>query len=279
MSFGQLFRASKLSSTLPRQVILESKVFKGEFGLKHGLEAVHSTIVVDALDDPRLNKPKVKSAWHQLALGQVWKENFVLSETPSNARQAALEALPSAPLDHYQTLLSKARASKETFGQLIKNRKIAIDDWQAFLGIRDQDASVESVHPPTYLVKTLDKVQKVKGRILNTVNGGFAVGIAGIVAYLPQNEANIDDLVRQNGQKKEFKRLTMTSSKSTSIDRESVFDFYVLSAKHDAQGRPEIILSMHPPVNTNTKPSRMDKGSSHSAINILRNLKQRQKQS
>ena len=41
-------------------------------------------------------------------------------------------------------------------------------------------AFVTEVHPSAN--------QKVLGRLLNRVNGGFAVGIGGLVAFLPTNE-------------------------------------------------------------------------------------------
>lgn len=72
---------------------------------------------------------------------------------------------------------------------------------------------------------------RIPGRVLNTLSGGgYAIGIAGIVAELPNAEIpplqhfTADDIVHHR-----------------------TFYFYVRSAEMDPQGRPRVILSLRAP--------------------------------
>ena len=146
------------------------------------------------------------------------------------------------------------------------------------------------IHPPTYAschptnsvmssevpkdnpqktasLSSSQPLAKVKGRILNTVSGGYAVGVAGVVAFLPEMYFNFDALIKQE------KRTTLPASKNASlsstasqssnqglamagkpssgrsiqISRDATYEFYVKSASIDSHGRPDIILSVVPP--------------------------------
>lgn len=285
MAFAQLFQRSRFAAAVEGQVFAQSPVFAGEFGLKHSLPTASApnAISVPLLDDPTLKKPIVHSAKTTvLALG-IWKENFgsgghvqqkkaqeegplALAPASSNKSLAALSQ------QEWAELLSKARKKRLEFQALVTQGVLSPDSWDAFLGIEAllKTPQTPSVHPPTYSTPTPEAdsdnpLFKVQGRILNSVADGFAVGIAGLVAFLPKREATIDELLRQRATPVRTSSLPVTASSSSSllplstrsvgpvsrnftIDRESLFDFYVTKAAYDEHGRPDIILSMKAPV-------------------------------
>jgi hypothetical protein len=193
----------------------------------------------------------------------------------------------------WNKLIKDAKEKGQELKRLVKEKYITPDEWPNVLGIAsklkppepiftpnsivpNKSKSVEFIHPPTYsgyplfkeeMGQSADKgyssppssVIKVRGRILNNVEGGYAVGVAGIVAFLP-SPLDLEVLFNQkssrsalpgfgsvNGLDQSPPTRRGTSSRSAMIDRENLFDFYVVSAGHDNQGRPDIILSCVPP--------------------------------
>lgn len=67
-----------------------------------------------------------------------------------------------------------------------------------------------------YIWDTLEDKKYINGRILNTVNGGYSVGIGGLVAFLPKN--HLGDLKDTSiGQLKTFALLKMNKSNNNVI--------------------------------------------------------------
>ncbi|KAJ3294634.1 hypothetical protein HK104_003452 [Borealophlyctis nickersoniae] len=149
--------------------------------------------------------------------------------------------------EEYSLALTYARARGPSFRRDLATRQATVSSVPEALHLKfDQDPSTRGrrtfvritpppdvpVHPPVYTVDPVaaKRPHKVWGRILNPVNGGagHAVAVAGIVAYLPGKEIN-------------------ESGAGSWSSRSQMREFYVRLARHDGQGRPEVVLSMQPP--------------------------------
>ncbi|RKO86008.1 hypothetical protein BDK51DRAFT_29949 [Blyttiomyces helicus] len=180
--------------------------------------------------------------------------------------------------EQFALVLEHAKSKRKEFQAAVKEGTRRSDQWREFLGLKvdrtpsDIGGSLGSgflrpanesvtgaVHPPVYTVdvaapatavtdaaqgtgllggsslftsstaslKSSEPPRKVWGRILNPVAGGFAVGIAGTVAYLPLGN--------------------LTTASRSGAERDELLPFWVLHASHDAQGRPEVVLTMTEP--------------------------------
>jgi hypothetical protein len=120
---------------------------------------------------------------------------------------------------------------------------------------------------------TESNLVKVKGRVLNKVAGGYAVGVAGMVAFLPDAYFAFDVLIKQgkgtstlplssspsNNQQQQQQQVfnkqgpsmspsgKLSTGRLLQISRDSVYEFYVKSVSIDPHGRPNIILSAKQP--------------------------------
>jgi hypothetical protein len=82
----------------------------------------------------------------------------------------------------------------------------------------------------SYMSEETERNLRVQGRVLNRVKNGYAIGVLGIVGFLPQSSryslhANFDPR-----------------------DRTKLVDFYVESLNWSEKGEPQLILSLEPPV-------------------------------
>ncbi|KAJ3035713.1 hypothetical protein HDV00_003474 [Rhizophlyctis rosea] len=162
---------------------------------------------------------------------------------PQNAPKPYVEAMSQT---QWLNLLQKARRRSPEFRSLVSQRRADPLSYAQHLDVSITERGHTSlplrsvptvpVHPPVYTVDRslpLKEGQKVWGRILNQLSPGsrggyqdahgWAVGIAGIVAYMPRSNAPSDlrDMVR---------------------DTYELFTIKV--ARHDSQGRPEVVVSM-----------------------------------
>lgn len=236
--FSDLFKKSSLPSLVQNQV-LSSSPFKHDlnFGLKHALpKSNHPFVIVKELDDAVIKKPVVLSAWKIMARDQVWKENLGNFKNSINTS----ESLPIDAVikgEKYNELLNRAKKEQ------IKT------DLHSFIVENMPKSEKKFIHPPWYDSKTdQNLVCKVKGRILNKVSGGYSVGISGIVAFLPNEYYSYQALIDQiKKEQKPGQKAHLGNMVSRTVDRDSVYDFYVVLARYDHLLRPEVVLSTLPP--------------------------------
>ncbi|KAJ2550114.1 hypothetical protein EV175_004188 [Coemansia sp. RSA 1933] len=123
--------------------------------------------------------------------------------------------------------LEEARSRRSEWKESLEMGKFAPEETMAFMNATDKlDSTNDGIHRlPTYhdYVPSSEELV-VKGRVLNRVAAGYAVGVQGIVGYLPL-PANMMD--------------------SGYLYRD-VKTFYVHSAKFDNQGRPVVLLGLKP---------------------------------
>lgn len=185
-------------------------------------------------------------------------ENRLLSEvdhlTPLSDQPKYIGDLSEA---EFKKLLVKAKKLWLQFDDLVERGIYSSEEWYKLLNVSphplssfDADGTGASfVHPPTYLSKEYvarekdkdpelaelipeQEYIKVQGRVLNRVTGGYSVGIAGYVAFCSVMNYEMD----------RAHRLT-----STSTMRHFYEDFWVLDARLDRNGKPEIHVSRRDP--------------------------------
>jgi hypothetical protein len=261
--FSDLFKKSSLPSLFENQVLSGSHSNHDlNFGLKHAIpKSTHPFVTVKDLDDPLIKKPIVHSAWKNIAHNQVWKENFGnFKNKISMSESFSIDSMIKS--DRYKDLLEAAKTSPNT-------------DLHSFVIDNIPKKEKKFIHTPWYDF-TIDQnaPNKVKGRILNRVSGGYSVGISGIVAYLPNEyysyQALIDQIKKDESPIVEKAHLGKVSR---AVDRDSVYEFYVVLARYDHLLRPEVILSTTTPkeeiqeIGATTKKRRSD-----NMINLLKIL-------
>lgn len=236
--FSELFKKSSLPSLVQNQV-LSSSSFKHDlnFGLKHALpKSIHPYVIVKDLDDAVTKKPVVHSAWSTLARDHVWKENLInFKKNIDTSESFSIDSVIKS--DKYKELLNQAKGNQKT-------------DLHSFIVENMPKSEKKFIHPPWYDSKTdQNLVNKVKGRILNRVSGGYSVGISGIVAFLPNEYYSYQALIDQikKGQKPGLQKAHLGTMVSRAVDRDSVYEFYVVLARYDPLLRPEVVLSILPP--------------------------------
>ncbi|CAO3598211.1 unnamed protein product [Absidia cylindrospora] len=250
-SFASLLRHSKLATydRCLNQVYSSPKHCKqrGDWGLKRNLPAVIRTpfVTVGQLDTLEHQTPW-NSGYSQVAFIQRWKENFgdissaLARRTPPPSRQ---------PHDDYHNLASMTRSQfdhfiKHTitpdtalaFRQALKSHQITRDQVYDYLHVTFRPEPTKVMGPiySNHPAPTKNEEVVVQGRILNTLKNGYAVGIGGVVALLPKRFAG--------GIKKPGDRLTVRS-------------FYVRRAYIDDQGKPQVIVSLHPQPTSSSSPT------------------------
>ena len=269
-SFATLFRSSSFAGLHPKQLVrvLRAPQEKGDAGLKHPVaryKRIHY-VQVDAIDNPLTKQADYSNGIHRVHAIRRWKENFPPPATIPEARQWALasfdDPIPSGSSSsrnksalkpyvenlnpsEWQSLLRGAQSSRKEFAAQVAENKIAPQSYAQFLNVSVSDTGSSyipsrsvptvAVHPPVYTVdpsqSQQDKHSKVWGRILNPLTSrynkndqhGWAVGISGVVAYLPKS---------------------YTPAQSRIYTRDSYDQFTVKLARHDDQGRPEVVVSL-----------------------------------
>lgn len=157
----------------------------------------------------------------------------------------------------YAALLSKARALSKKLPALIDSGVISgPQDYYKLLNVSDSpiaplDADGTSrgyVVGPHYIsqeflkakrdidetVPVIEKWTRVKGRMLNRVQGGFSIGIGGYVAFCASQNYEMVREVRGD----------------TAYGVPGLDDFWVLDARVDASGKKEIHVSRRNPEKT-----------------------------
>lgn len=231
-TFASALRHSRLASFDRKlaQVYTTSKNCKrsGEWGLKRSLPTVVRTpyITVSDLDTTEHQTPW-QSGTSQVYFVKRWKENFGGSKRPVPRKEHVeynVATMTAGEFKHYVKRMSK-RANE--FQAKIANKELVDDQVFEYIGaIFDTDDNRQRLVGPTYSDYTMPYGYPVQGRILNAVDGGYAVGVGGVVAFLPKSSAvNL----RRSGDK-------------------SVRTFYVSSTEFDAHGRPRVTLRLHQPI-------------------------------
>ena len=265
--FKDLFKKSSIPSLVENQV-LSGTLLKHDlnFGLNHALpDVTHPFIRVKELDVENIKKPRINSAWGIMARDQVWKENMGNFKIQIKSSEAvSLDSMLNT--NHYEDLLKLARNSGKS------------KDLYSFISENTPKVKDKYVQPPWYDKSTnLTMMNKVKGRILNRVSGGYAVGISGIVAFLPKeyyNPKELADQIRKKSSTALLKKshLGSFSSNYQNIDRDNVYDFYVVLARYDHLLRPEIVVSTFTP-REESKTNHNDKKKEKRTTNMLNLVK------
>lgn len=260
--FSQLMRKSRLLTVETASACKQNYLLAEDAtsGLKRTvpIQSLNPIFKVDALDteycDARLSNGSVDALRYYSAV-----ENFASftsrgSKAAERETEAARRNVSDMSKEEFQQLLTKAKEKRAEFDKLVGTQKISRQDpalIEQVLGVRISQDEAEhmypySVHylhydkkvgPPLVSDGTKETVQNqrvkakmvlVKGRVFNRVPKGYAVGIGGIVAFLPMESMN---LFRQ----------TLRFDNPT-----KVHDFYVRHFKLDAEGRPDMVVSLEP---------------------------------
>lgn len=243
-TFASALRNSRLASFDRNlaQVYATSKSCKrgGEWGLKRNLPSVIRTphITVSDLDTNEHQTPW-QSGSSQVLFVRRWKENFPNSKRPTPRNEQNEYNISSMTPAQFKQFIKQASKKAPEFHQKLKSKDLVQDQVFEFLGAtftnnnNNQEVSLSSssqggnIVGPTYSDHHQTEMgYPVQGRILGPVEGGYAVGIGGVVAFLPKRMAlNI----RRTG------------------DR-SVRTFFVQHAGIDKDGRPRVTLRLHQPI-------------------------------
>jgi hypothetical protein len=138
--------------------------------------------------------------------------------------------------DEFQRVVAEARAKRHEFKERVGEATVRRHDpklIEDMLHVRLGHDSLEQRYPCelTYGQResssTKEDAPCVPGRVLNPVRGGYAVGLGGMVAFLPD-----DYLVLHPSFNPE--------------DRSKVHQFYVRRVRFNAQGQPHIIVALEP---------------------------------
>ncbi|KAI9496733.1 hypothetical protein BDB00DRAFT_750298, partial [Zychaea mexicana] len=224
-TFASALRNSRLASfdrKLP-QVYATSRNCKrgGEWGLKRNLPSVIRTphITVSDLDTAEHQTPW-QSGSSQVLFVRRWKENFPVSKRPMPRSEQKEYNIGSMTPAEFKQFIKHASKRAPEFQQKLKSKELVQDQVYEFLGATFSNKTMVG---PTYSdYQQVEMGYPVQGRILGSVEGGYAVGIGGVVAFLPKRMALN---VRRTG------------------DR-SVRTFYVQHASFDKDGRPRVTLRL-----------------------------------
>ncbi|KAI9591062.1 mitochondrial ribosomal protein subunit-domain-containing protein [Syncephalis fuscata] len=221
-SFARLLRTSRLASFDPRipQVYTTHGRSRasGDWGLKRNLPTAVRTnyITVNALDTPQHQTP-FESAQGQVWRLQRWHEAFPDSRPPKARSPHTPTNIMRLNKQQWRDFLQKAAQRKEEWRTSVRDLERQPDQHLAFMQAiyrpkstiyeeaRIEASAVYGALPTTAIVNdtgdhgtslvgpSYDWWQTpqvpVKGRVLNRVTRGYAVGIGGIVALLPLSKA------------------------------------------------------------------------------------------
>ncbi|CAG8465615.1 1196_t:CDS:2 [Ambispora leptoticha] len=225
--FPELLRKSRLATFDPAipQVYKTYGAFKkrGDWGLKRNLPNILRTdvITVQALDTVE-HQTDFKSARSLVGFARKWKELFKNSKPPPPMKENLEKNITQMSEQKFENFLRKVEKKKSEWDALM-DKPI---DILGFVNA-SEDINPTRVCGLTYSNCNPGTNVKVQGRILNRDSSftGYAVGLAGIVAYLP----------------------TRKSNRVGNIDHQKVYNFFVEKAEFDAQGKPNVQLSQIPP--------------------------------
>lgn len=227
-SFASLLRSSRLATydrTIGQVYTTPLKHKKtGDWGLKRNLPTVIRTryVTIEQLDTAEHQTPWQPGDSKVLFVKR-WKENFPDSKRPvPRADKKTYNIVEMTPAD-FNRFLDTCSAQAPEFQQLLKKKKIVPDQLFEYLNVTFATSPAEKPVGPTYSDFTTEGANSVEGRILNSTRHGHAVGVAGVVAYLPKEHTTY---LRQLGDKK-------------------VRTFYVESAHIDPEGKPHVRLTMN----------------------------------
>jgi hypothetical protein len=177
----------------PKQVLYSppNHRYEGEWGVKHSLfptkTPYYRMMAIDDLD----GMPDVRSAVHNVARIEIWKEAMPKSASPfpiPTAEEMMIPALDQLSEKQYQKLKKKVMNVREQFLKLVDEGTVTKDKWPEFLNVRLPIANQNKVHPPVYdtdSTKQKTEIAPVKGRLLNSTVNGVSVGIGGWIAHVP----------------------------------------------------------------------------------------------
>lgn len=191
-SFAKILRSSRLSSfdpAIPQVYVLKrSAASTGNWGFKRNLPTVVRTnlITVQALDTAEHQTPW-RSAQESTLFVKCWKENFPASNSPAPQPEKLPRNIAAMRSGEWKHFLSEATTRKTEWRDtknLGENNSLL-----AFLEATDSTDpnTLPPIVGPIYSSVPEPETWRVKGRILNHDRAGYAVGIAGVVAFLPRN--------------------------------------------------------------------------------------------
>lgn len=182
----------------------------------------------------------------------------VISDDPPN--------LATMSDDEFATLQKHVKSKKADFEAATTSNPILKSDPQHFLDFFNVTSTDDPNFPCSLSYRSVadtsiesNAPNPVKGRILNKTKGGFAVGIAGVVALLPDSPTHV---IRHM---------------FDYLDRSKIYDFYIQSARWSRAGIPNVVVSMRSPktvFHSTTSPTDSRTSNSHSDTKDLENLLQ-----
>jgi hypothetical protein len=231
-SFASLLRSSRLASydRSINQVYTTPLKRKqvGDWGLKRNLPTVIRTryATIEALDTAEHQTPW-QSGNSQVLFVKRWKENFPDSKKPAQRHDQYTHNIAKMTPAQFNRFVKHVSKQAPAFQQLLKSKKMVPDQMYEYLQISFAESAAESPVGATYSEYTRDPNQAypVEGRILNSLKYGHAVGVGGVVAFLPRRHSMG---LRQLGDRR-------------------VRTFYVESAHIDDEGKPKVVLTLTPP--------------------------------
>lgn len=229
-TFASLLRGSRLASYDRKIAQVYTTPLKhkqiGDWGLKRNLPTVIRTryATIEQLDTAEHQTP-----WQpgdsQVLFVKRWKENFPSSKKPVPRLDRPTHNIVEMTPAEFDRFLHACSLKAPSFGQLLKKKEIVPEQVFDYLNVTFKESPAERPVGPTYSDHETDEVYPVQGRILNAARHGHAVGIAGVVGFLPKRHSVG---LRQTGNRK-------------------VRQFYVESAKIDEEGKPHVLLTLTPP--------------------------------
>ncbi|RUS20257.1 hypothetical protein BC937DRAFT_95593 [Endogone sp. FLAS-F59071] len=191
-SFAKILRSSRLSSfdpSIPQVYVLkQSSARTGDWGFKRNLPTVIRTnlITVQALDTAEHQTPW-RSAQESTLFVKCWKENFPASNRPAPQPEKLPRNIAAMRSCEWKHFLSEATTRKAEW----HNAKNLSESMPLLTFLEATDSTDSNTLPPIvgpiYSSVPEPETWRVKGRVLNHDRAGFAVGIAGVVAFLPRN--------------------------------------------------------------------------------------------
>ncbi|KAG2204671.1 uncharacterized protein EV154DRAFT_536761 [Mucor mucedo] len=229
-TFASLLRGSRLA-TYDRSIAqvyttpLKHKQI-GDWGLKRNLPTVIRTryATIEQLDTAEHQTP-----WQpgdsQVLFVKRWKENFPASKKPVPRLDSPTHNIVEMTPAEFNRFLHSCSLLSPSFQHLLKKKELVPEQVFDYLNVTFKESAAQKPVGPTYSDYDTEEVYPVQGRILNAERHGHAVGIAGVVGFLPKRHSMG---LRQTGNRK-------------------VRQFYVESAKIDEEGKPHVLLTLTPP--------------------------------
>ncbi|ORZ00946.1 hypothetical protein BCR43DRAFT_486087 [Syncephalastrum racemosum] len=226
-TFAGLLRNSRLASYdrhLPQVYTTPAKRQRvGDWGVKRTLPRVirSPTLTLEAMDT-REHQTPWQSAANQVLFIRRWKENFGGSKVRQNEARAGTNVATMSGHE-FRRYLRRVRKTRDAFQEQVVQKALVPEQVYDYLGVTFGKQQHVVVGPTYADLPAAGSV--VKGRILNRVPHGYAVGVAGVVALLPSS--SVIHMPNHN-------------------DRNVVHQFYIDSADIDAGGRPQVTVRLEP---------------------------------